>query len=216
MADRLTKLKEAVPLCWKIYQHMYDVRLTNIQSRINFLLVIVSFLPLVCIGLYDYFKSPLLLFPILFQFVALIVLLTNFFIRHLGVLEFRIIKEAKELDILNQLDNNRFEADLIASLQANMNQTWTYLIKAGRIFHTAISLLLVSLFALGLATVFALLNIENVIAYTVKIAIFSAFLLQHMHFKYFKNRPKLQEFDFDEDYKECRAQVDNWLKETKI
>ena len=44
--EKESELKRILPIIWNSYQHMYDVRSSNIQNRANFLLIIISFLPI--------------------------------------------------------------------------------------------------------------------------------------------------------------------------
>src|SRR3989344_7422030 len=77
------KLKEILPLFWNSYQHMYDVRERNIQTTINFLLIITTFLPILCVTFYTtkLFDNKIILIPILFQILALLILLKSFYLK---------------------------------------------------------------------------------------------------------------------------------------
>jgi len=78
--EKIKRLKEVLPLFWNSYQHMYDVRERKVRERINFLLIISTFLPLLSVGLYatDLFNNPIILIPIIPQFLSIVVLLKYF------------------------------------------------------------------------------------------------------------------------------------------
>jgi len=50
--SKVTKIKEIFPILWSSYEHMFEARETGIKSSINFLMIIVTFLPILCLTLY--------------------------------------------------------------------------------------------------------------------------------------------------------------------
>jgi len=208
---KLKKLKGVLPLFWNSYQHMYDVRVTNIQNKINFLLITVSFLPLVCIGLSGIFENNyILLLPILFQFAALVVLLKSFFIMPPPVHWFRIEKTAdefkKERYTLNLLEADEFEADLIAELKAIENRTDDHRCKMRKIIRAARFLLIFSLFDLLLAVVFALLK-GSVMLFALTTAVFFGFSWLYIFYYLVAQKPPS-----GADKRAYKEQIHNWLK----
>jgi hypothetical protein len=75
------ELERILPLAWNSYQHMYDVRKTNMQNSANSLMAIISFLSVVSITLFTYFRNEIFLISTGFQLVAFVVLLKSFFLK---------------------------------------------------------------------------------------------------------------------------------------
>lgn len=198
--EKREKLKEVAPLLWGSYQHMYDVRKTNVDNRTNVLLIIISFLAGVSIMLYTSFKDLLFLIPFLFQVVSFIVLLKVFFINYKQVHWFK----SSDKKLLNDLDKEEFYQDLFADLKALEDDTHIYEIKANKIGEYSMYLLIISLYATILRLVFMYSNNIQLYLSVTTLTILLLFVCI-----YYKKQIK---FNYESNYKKFREQIDNWLK----
>lgn len=199
--SKITKIKEILPILWSSYEHMFEARETGIKNGINFLLIIVTFLPILCITLYIHFTSPLFLAPILFQVAALLILLKSFFIKgQIPWLEFK--------ETLSRLDDGSFEVKLFAALKAAENGTYNRLRALNTIIKRALFLLIFSIFLIALACLFMLLK-GSVLLYVVTGLLLIVFLLLYFFYKDVPN------FDFNNEYKQFKSNIEKWLKDEK-
>lgn len=199
---KIEKIKKLLPILWSSYEHMFEARKTGIQNNINFLLIIVSFLPVICLTLYIYFKSPLFLIPTLFQVVALLILLKSFFIKG------QMLPWLELEETLKQLDSDTFEIDLFATLKAAENDTFIYLKILKTIIKRALFLLILSIFIVVLALLFMFLNGSNSF-YIVTVLLFIVAVLLYF---FYKEMPK---FNIKNDYMNFKNDIEMWLKDEK-
>jgi hypothetical protein len=197
--NKITKIKEILHLLWSSYEHMYEARETGTKNSINFLLIIVTFLPILCLTLYIHFKNPLLLFPILFQVLALLILLKSFFIK--GQIPWLELKST-----LLQFDNDSFEVDLLATLKAAENGTYQRLQALSTIIKRALFLLIFSIFLITLACLFMILE-GSVLLYIVTVLLLIVFLLLYLFYK------DIPSFEFNDEYKGIKKLIEKWLKD---
>src|SRR3989304_6061860 len=115
--EKQKEISKKLPLFWSSYQHMYDARENTIRNNTNFLLVVVSFLPLLSISLFTYFNSEIFLISVLFQIIAFFILIKSFFIKKHNIpwLELN--------STLKNIENEEFDICLFASLKALENDT---------------------------------------------------------------------------------------------
>ena len=182
---------------WDSYQHMYSVRKSNIQNSINFLLIVVSFLPIVCITFSTYFKNELFLVPIVFQFAALLILLKSFFIKGQKIpwLEFN--------ETLDAIDKGSFKELWFATLKAAENDTHVEMRTINKIIRIALSLLIFSIY--GIALIMLVVKLENTILLypsSVLLTLIFMFLIY-----YYRKQPS---FAFDQDYEKYLKKVAEW------
>lgn len=139
--NRLNELKEVLPLLWNSYQHMYDTREHNLQNNINFFLVISTFLPLFCIGLYSTtrFENPIILSPVIIHFYSIIILLRSFSIKSSPVYWFEFNT------LLNRLEDESLIPKFVAEIKALEGVTYTNMIVRGNIIKKVTSLIIISL-----------------------------------------------------------------------
>ena len=194
-----TELERILPLVWSSYQHMYDVRLTNTQNRTNFLLVIISFLSVISITLFTYFKDNIFLFSALFQLIAFIVLLKSFFIKGGPAVHWFELKET-----LENIERGKFNEDIIATLKALEDDTYTYLTEMGKITRISLYSIILSLYSILLALTFV--YFEKPILYT--LIIFLTVCLLLIIYIYHKKQPK---FKFGENEKKYKKEIEEWL-----
>lgn len=197
ISEKRKKIAKIIQPLWDSYQHMYTVRKSNTQNNINFLLIVVSFLAVMSITLYTYFKYDPFLFPILFQVAALLILFKSFFIS--GKIPWLELKE-----ILKNLDDNDFEESLFATLKAAEDETYKELKEMGKLIKVSLYLILFSLYSTILAVNF--IFFENTILYFLTIIITGVFAYL---IYYYQKRPA---FTFDDDYKRYKSEIKKWLE----
>lgn len=200
--SKTTKIKEILPILWSSYEHMFAARQTAAQNNIYFLLIIVSFLPVICLTLYTYFKSPLFLIPALFQVTALLILLKSFFIKG------QLVPWLELKKTLKQLDDDTFENDLFAILKAAENDTFIYLKILKPIINRALYLLISSIFLIVLAFLFMFLN-GSISLYIVTVLLLIVFVLLYFFYK------EMPEFNITKDYMNFKNDIESWLQDEK-
>ncbi len=200
--EKESELKRILPIIWNSYQHMYDVRSSNIQNRANFLLIIISFLPILSFIMFSYFKSEIFLLPILFQFLAFIVLIKSFFIRNWPLVNWLELKET-----LKSIEKNEFDKNLFSSLKSLENTTWLYYNEMNKIVKISIYLLLLSFYGMILALFSFYFNF-NFYLYTL---IFILGLLPVLIFFFYYAQPKLIKL-YNARFKEFIEDVEKWFE----
>lgn len=161
--SRIEKIKMILPILWSSYQHIYEARETATQNKINFLLIVVSFLPVICIALCSTFENDLFLIPTMFQFLALLVLLKSFFVvgrkaQRIPWLNVSLPPKPLGDDTLRELEDNAFEIRLFAGLKAAEEDTGIYMKEKNRVIKLALYLIMVSIFLMSLAYLFVLMK----------------------------------------------------------
>lgn len=203
LKNSITKsIKENTHLFWNSYQHMYDVRERNIQNKINFLLIVATFLPMLSITLYTtkLFSNEIILIPIIFQIAALLILLKDFFIKGLLIHWFEFEPT------LNLLYEDKFDVNFFSTLKALENGTYTNMEAKGKLIRTALILIVFSLYSILVSIVFVILHI-NILAYSITLAI--SFLFLALIIFYIK--PII--FNIKSDHEEYVRKFDEWLKQ---
>lgn len=197
---KIDQLKKISPLVWNSYQHMYDVRKVSIDGRLNFLLLLVSFLPVISIALYTELKNPILLVPTIFQLIALFILLKIFFTDHPQVHWFELKQK------LEDLDKNNFYVSLIATLKAIEYDTESYQIYMRKISKSSIFLIIFSIYNLILGVFFVYLESEKLIY--VSILLTSLVILSIVYY-YIYDQPK---YNLEENKNKFEKEIEEWLK----
>lgn len=197
---KLKQLKEITPSLWNSYQHMYDVRITGMQNKANFLLIVISFLSAISITLFMYFKNYLFFIPFLLQLTAFVILLKSFFIKE----EFKV-HWFKAEELFENSDKGNFYQDLFADLKALEDYTWIYLTEVKRIIKISLYILLLSLYFLLLTLIFMYFERE-VLYFSILILTIISVLIICIYYK------KQPEFKYESNYKKYREQVNNWVK----
>lgn len=199
---RNNKIKEILPILWSSYEHMLEARETGVKNIINFLLVVVSFLPVICLALYDLFKSPLFLVPTLFQVASLLILLKSIFIKgQIPWLEFK--------ETLSQLDDDTFESKLFATLKAAETGTYIRMQALSTVIKRALFLLVFSIFLILLTGLFMFLKV-SIILYIVTILLVFVFSLLYFFYK------DVPPFEFSSEYEKFQRDIEKWLKDEKL
>jgi hypothetical protein len=196
--ERRNKLNDFLPLFWNSYQHMYDTRITNIQNRINFLLIIVSFSHIFCITLFVYFENPIILSPIIFQFIALLILLKSFFVKGPNVHWFEVD------ETLEAIDKNELEIDLFSTLKALENSTYTHMQFMGKIIKNSLILLIFSIYFTILLVCFVLWD-NKLLLYLVVSILTLVLLYSYYHFIH-------PHSNYQEDYENIKEKVKKWIE----
>ena len=152
--EKIKKLKETLPLFWNSYQHMYDVRERNSSSKINFLLIVATFLPLLSLGLYELFNNHIILIPILLQVTAIIILLTSFEAGKYAQIHWFKLEKKEDLKELEE----GFEVRFISKLKELERGTWIRMYEEGKIIVISRHLVMFSLFSLMLSILFTIVK----------------------------------------------------------
>ncbi len=194
---KVSKIKEILPLLWSSYEHMFEARESGIRNSINFLLLVVTFLPIVCLTLFFQFKNQLLLFPILFQVMALFILLKSFFIK--GQLPWLELEST-----LSQFDNDSFEIDFFATLKAAENGTYKRWKALSTIVKRALFLLFFSIFLIILSCLFMYFEGSGLL-YIVTVLLIIIFLLLYLFYK------DIPSYEFSDEYKGIKIKIETWL-----
>ena len=197
---KIEKIKMIIPILWISYEHMSEVRRTRPQNNINFLLIVVSFLPVICLTLYIHFKSPLFLIPILFQVASLLILLKSFFIKG------QMIPWLKLKKTLKLLADDTLEIDLFAILKAAESDTGTYLKLLDTIIKRALFGLILSVFLIALASLFTFLN-GSFSLYVGTALLLILFVLLYFFYN------EIPTSDFKNNYERYKIDIEKWLKD---
>ncbi len=199
--EKRKRLREILPLVWNSYQHMYDVRIRNTQNSISFLLIVISFLPIISLMLMDYFHNLIFLIPISFQLLAFLILISTFFVKTPGVHWIRIVDN----DVLNEISQKEFDINLVASLKSIENMTWVYLIEMKKIIRFTLCTILISSYSLILAIIF-IYFVGALLYMWIIILTFLFFLI------FICGKNKL-DYKYDSDFRKFKKQIEEWLKE---
>ncbi len=151
--EKIKRLKENLPLFWSSYQHMYDVRERKAKGKIDFLLLISTFLPILSITLYstNLFSNILILLPIIPQIISIVILLKYFAVDMPAVHWFKLDQE-----LLGDLETENFEIKTIAVLKKLEKLTWTSMKGESKLIKKSSALIIFSLFASFLSILFIL------------------------------------------------------------
>ena len=165
------------------------------------MVIVVSFVPVICIALFTHFNDYLFIIPALFQLIALLILLKSFFIKGQMIPWFKLDETLKDLDESN------FEVSLFARLKALEDDTWTDLVEMGKIIKNALHLLLFSLLALILAGVF------NYFKATVLFYVLTIMFVFGFYYLYVNYYQKLPSFNSKENYEKYKKEIEKWLED---
>lgn len=197
--NKIDKIKDILPLLWSSYEHIYEVRETNTNNSINFLMIVATFLPIFCLMLYTTFNCPLFLFPILFQITALLILLKRFFIKGQ-------IPWLKSEETLKRLDDNSFAAWLFATLKAAENDTYSRLKALRTLIKISLFLLVFSIFLTILSYVFLILDGNSYLYLTTGVLMLLFLLLYFLFYK------RVSDSQFNVDENSFKNYIDEWRK----
>jgi hypothetical protein len=202
--NKITKIKEVLPILWSSYEHMYQARETHVRNNMNFLLIVVSFLPVICLALCSIFKNRIFLIPTLFQVASLLILLKSFFVK--GVvpwLEFELVQ--------SHIDDDTFEIDLFAALKAFENITNKRMQTFHAITKRALILLIFSIFLVLLMCLFMFLR-GGILLY-----VFTTALLGFIFLAFFYKKDPSFKFkkEWEKEYEDFKNHIEKWLKGEK-
>ncbi len=203
LKNSITKnIKENAHLLWNSYQHMYDVRERNIQNKINFLLIVTTFLPMLSITLYTtkLFSNEIILIPIIFQIAALLILLKDFFIKG------QLIHWFEFKPTLDLLHEDKFDVDFLSNLKALEDGTYKNMEAKGKLIRIALNLIIFSLYSILVSIVFVIFHI-TALAYLITLVI--SFLFLSLIIFYMKPIT----FDIKNDHKEYVRRFNEWLNQ---
>ena len=200
--EKREEIRRILPLLWNSYQHMYDVRVKNIATQINFLLIVVSFLLTFSFSLFEYFNDYIFFLSIFFQVIALFTLIQVFFMKMPDVHWFEIEPT------LESIQNKKFDENLFGDLKLLEGDTWSYLKKMERIRLISVCSILISLFI----TIFIF-----VLSYPSSLinSILILFLFLLLVIFYIKDQPNYKYRDNLENHL-YRKKTANWLKDGKV
>ncbi len=178
---------------------MYDVREERVQNKINFLLIVISFISIISVSLFTYSKEELFILPLIFQFISFFVLMKSFFIKKPSISWFKL------KSTLENIENNKFNEILFASLKGLEEDTGIYLNEMKKVIANSSSLLIFSIFFMIIILIVSYLKSDILIIIT--------FVLFILYFFYLGKQPK---YNYEENYKEFKEKIENWLKSGKI
>lgn len=202
--ERYDELERILPLAWNSYQHMYDVRATNTSNRINFLLIIVSFLPIACITLFTELNKSVFLLPIIPQIIAFTILLKVFFIKPPEIHWFNMVKyQIKEI-VLDDMKNKEFNKKLLSELKALEDDTWLYLREMRGMLKISSYLIVFSLYLIVSISIFLYFE-SNLMLYISNLFLITFLLWLCL---YYHKQPK---YDFSNNYQKYQKQIEDWL-----
>ena len=216
--SRIEKIRKTLPLFWSSYQHLYLARETATQNRINFLLIVVSFLPVICFMLCSHFKNDIFLIPSLFQFLALLVLLKSFFITghkasRVPWLNVNISSNILEDDTLSELENDKFDAKVFSALKAAEEDTGVYMKEKNKIINIALYLIILSIVSIPIVYVCNLISKHNMLTplfwYTCAYASEGLLILILCLYHFYKNIPQSK---FDKNHKAFEMRIEEWAR----
>jgi hypothetical protein len=195
--SKKNNIKEILPLVWNSYQHMYDVRKNSIQNRTSMLLVVISFLSVLSVTLFTYYKNGLFLIPLLFQLVSFIILLKESF--HTGP----FVHWFEINDTLKKIEENELNQDTFASLKALEDNTYLYVKDIQKIIGLSISLLFTSVYLI--LEILNLIYFKNPMEIFLSIDLFVVFIGIIL---YYKSGTKFDYYTVCESYKK---KIEDWL-----
>ena len=173
-------LKENAQLLMSSFQHMHDTRERIIQNRVNFLLLVATFLPILSITMYsiETFRNVIILIPIIFQFGAIITLLKEFFVRG------NLLHWAEHKSTLRRFIRDDFYERLFFEMKGLEKGTKKSMdIKYKKIVLPALFLIIMSLFALVLAVICIYLELNFRIFTILLLFTIIVLFLAKFHFK---------------------------------
>lgn len=195
--NKTNKIYLILPILWDSYVHIYEARNNRIQNSINFLIVVVSFLPIICLTLFQIYKSNLYLFPIIPQLIALLILFKSFFIK-------QMIPWLKYDEIIKNLDSNLIHTHLLSILKSAENETWLHLKILRKIIISSLLLIVLSIYLIIFSFIY---NIskgrQSVCCMTVALII-----LLSLTIIYYIIKPNS---NFDNDYNKFYIDINQWL-----
>lgn len=189
-------------MLWSSYIHLYNVREVRATNSINYLMIVSTFLPIFCLTLYGEFGSLFFLVPILFQIMALLILLKRFFIK--GQIPWFKLEQ-----IIKQLDNGTLESYSFATVKAAEDETWSRLKVLDAIIKRALFLLVLSIFFTAIAAVIKLASVYKAQSYAVAIVLCLSFLVLYFHYKEVPDTKK----NFYSKENEYKNIIEKWLHE---
>lgn len=181
---------------------MYDVRERIIQNKINFLLIVATFLPILSITLYttDLFNDEVILIPIIFQLIAIMILLMDFFNKG-KLLHWFELEKTIRLILDNKL-HTHFFCNLKA-LEAETFKNMEY--KHKHIIKPALYLIILSLFAICLSVITIIFHI-SLHGYMIILILCILFVITF--FYYYNPR----EANMNQEYENCKKKLNNITK----
>jgi hypothetical protein len=197
-ASKVEQVQRILPLIWNSYVHMFEARKNRTQTNLNFLLIIVSFLPAICIMLFSCFKEYLFLVPTIFQFTALLILLKSFYLKVQQIPWLPIEETTKDLD------KHEFDIKLFACLKAAEDNTGVHRKELDKIVKLALFFLIASIIFIVLSFLFMFLN-GNLQLY-VSTALLILLLLTLI--LYYRKHPN---FDFTRKEEEYLKKLIEWI-----
>lgn len=195
--NRKTELDEAIPVLWNQYEHMYNVRKNGTQNQINFLLVVVSFLPIISIEFYLRSNYIPYLMPVLLLFIALIILLKSFFTPPLQ------IPWSERNYFRKIMEQRRTNEYFFAQLKATERETEIILDEGKKIIKAALCLIIFSLYSLLLAFLF---NNLQATTWLYTFTILSGLIFLFLFIFFYKSKHS----DYDKNFQEIFKEISQW------
>jgi len=197
--EKLNEIKRLLPIVWDSYEHMREIRKRGADNFRNFLLIVISFLPLISLSLFNHFDNILFFIPIVFQLVAFLLLIKTYFINEPQV------PWINPKDFPNRIDQNKFDIIMFSQLKALEDDTFTQLNKTGKYVTWSLYTLLFSLYTLVLAVFF--IYFSSFVLYLLIIflteLLICIYIFYHKQITYETNKNMIRYLE----------QIEKWLKE---
>ena len=190
------EIKRILPLVWSSYQHMFDVRNFNSANKINYLLVVLSFLSAISVGLFIYYKHFFFILSLVIQLIAFLHLSRVIFIKKPSIHWF----ELKET--LSEINEGKFDENLLATLKALEPDTNIYQNKIEEITKEIWKLVIYSFLLTSFTLLYILL--DNNLGLTLLLIFILAVI-------WTSNKNNIK-FDFDENYPKNQKIISEWIK----
>lgn len=199
--SKINEIKKILPFVWNSYEHMRNVRKVEVEGFRNFLLIVISFLPIISLTLFTHFNNEIFFVPIVFQILAFILLLKTFFVFSPQV------PWINPDTILNEIDENIFETRFFIALKALENDTFIQLNENGKWIVYSIYSILISIYLLILGVLF--IYFKNIILYILVslLTVLSLYIYRFYH--------KQIRYHFMENCKKYSKKMEVWINEAK-
>jgi hypothetical protein len=198
---KINEIKRILPIVWNSYEHMRDVRMRESNNFRNFLLIIISFLPIISLTLFTYFRNELFFIPIAFQILSFILLIKTYFVHGPQV------PWINPDHIFGELDDGMFETRFFITLKALENDTFMQLREVGKWITYSVYSLLLSVYLLVLGGFF--MYLDGILLY------YLAGLLTILVIFIYRFYIKQVKYSYDVNCKKYSNKMGEWLNETK-
>jgi len=214
---KLMMLKETSNLFWSSYQHIYDVRERESKDRINILLIISTFLPILSVTLYGtggIWRNEILLIPIIPQIIAIIYLLKYFYFEDLGIpllsISYPIKPEDEQINYLKEMDQNKFYITLISVLKEQEHKSYQKIRNEGEIINYSRKQIIISLFLFISSILLIIIKINLIQGIIILCLLYGILFFYEVY-----NKPQQISLREEEKANSYYGKINNWINSCK-